>query len=74
MDKRELAENNVFFCDTCDRGFKTEDKYHEHVMGHEQVGMLVHEQAGMLDREQISRLGHELVGMLSHEQVGLLGP
>ncbi|KAI0219143.1 Nuclear fragile X mental retardation-interacting protein 1 [Lamellibrachia satsuma] len=39
MDKRELAENNVFFCDTCDRGFKTEDKYHEHVMGHEQCSV-----------------------------------
>lgn len=34
VDKRDLAENNAFFCDTCDRGFKTEEKYQEHVDGH----------------------------------------
>ncbi|RUS91190.1 hypothetical protein EGW08_001103 [Elysia chlorotica] len=34
MDKRDLPENNAYFCDTCDRGFKTEEKYHEHVAGH----------------------------------------
>ena len=37
IDKRELAENNVFFCDTCTRGFKTDEKFQEHVAGHEEV-------------------------------------
>ncbi|KAL3846547.1 hypothetical protein ACJMK2_017526 [Sinanodonta woodiana] len=32
--KRDLPENNLFFCDACDRGFKTEEKYNEHVDGH----------------------------------------
>ncbi|KAK3598403.1 hypothetical protein CHS0354_005497 [Potamilus streckersoni] len=32
--KRDLPENNLFFCDACDRGFKTEEKYNEHVEGH----------------------------------------
>ena len=26
-----------YFCDTCDRGYKDEDKYREHVDGHEKV-------------------------------------
>jgi len=37
VDKRELAENNRFFCDRCDRGFKTEEKYNEHTSQHQQV-------------------------------------
>ncbi|OWF47893.1 nuclear fragile X mental retardation-interacting protein 1-like [Mizuhopecten yessoensis] len=34
IDKRELPENNKFSCDICERGFKTEEKYKEHVDGH----------------------------------------
>ncbi|XP_062577878.1 FMR1-interacting protein NUFIP1-like isoform X2 [Saccostrea cucullata] len=34
VDKRDLAENNVYFCDTCDRGFKMEEKYQEHIQSH----------------------------------------
>ncbi|XP_059172994.1 FMR1-interacting protein NUFIP1-like [Physella acuta] len=34
IDKRLLPENNVFFCDICDRGFKSEEKYKEHTAGH----------------------------------------
>lgn len=37
IDKRDLPENNVYFCDICDRGFKTEEKYKEHVDGHVKV-------------------------------------
>ncbi|XP_005103615.1 nuclear fragile X mental retardation-interacting protein 1 [Aplysia californica] len=36
VNRRDLAEHNLFFCDTCDRGFKTEEKYQEHVDGHQQ--------------------------------------
>ncbi|XP_041354624.1 nuclear fragile X mental retardation-interacting protein 1-like [Gigantopelta aegis] len=39
VDKRDLAENNNFFCDTCDRGFKMKDKYDEHVDGHQQCSV-----------------------------------
>ncbi|ESO98797.1 hypothetical protein LOTGIDRAFT_231177 [Lottia gigantea] len=35
VDKRDLAENNVFYCDACDRGFKTEQVYTEHVDNHQ---------------------------------------
>ncbi|XP_067680864.1 FMR1-interacting protein NUFIP1-like isoform X1 [Haliotis asinina] len=35
IDKRELPENNQFFCDTCDRGFCSDEKYQEHVLQHE---------------------------------------
>ena len=35
IDKRDLPENNVFYCDTCDRGFRLEDEYLKHVAGHE---------------------------------------
>ncbi|GFO11509.1 nuclear fragile x mental retardation-interacting protein 1-like [Plakobranchus ocellatus] len=34
VDKRDLPENNLYSCDTCDRGFKTQEKYQEHVAGH----------------------------------------
>jgi len=37
VDKRDLAENNKFFCDRCDRGFKTEEKYKEHTAQHLKV-------------------------------------
>ena len=40
MDKRDTAENNVFFCDRCDRGFKTEEKYNEHTAQHEKVSVM----------------------------------
>ncbi|XP_050389922.2 FMR1-interacting protein NUFIP1 [Patella vulgata] len=36
VDKRDLAENNMFYCDICDRGFKQEDVYTKHVGEHEQ--------------------------------------
>ncbi|XP_041347125.1 nuclear fragile X mental retardation-interacting protein 1-like [Gigantopelta aegis] len=39
VDKRDLAENNNFFCDTCNRGFKMKDKYDEHVDGHQQCSV-----------------------------------
>eukprot|EP00105_Crassostrea_gigas_P020208 XP_011438942.1 PREDICTED: nuclear fragile X mental retardation-interacting protein 1 [Crassostrea gigas] len=34
VDKRDLAENNVYFCETCDRGYKAQDKYQEHIDSH----------------------------------------
>ncbi|KAH9514803.1 hypothetical protein Btru_023676 [Bulinus truncatus] len=34
IDKRLLPENNVFFCDICDRGFKNEELYKQHTDGH----------------------------------------
>ncbi|XP_055869125.1 FMR1-interacting protein NUFIP1-like [Biomphalaria glabrata] len=34
IDKRLLPENNVFFCDICDRGFKNEELYKVHNDGH----------------------------------------
>jgi hypothetical protein len=37
IDKRDLPENNKFYCEVCDRGFKTEDKYDEHCATHETV-------------------------------------
>ena len=43
VDKRDLAENNTFFCDTCDRGFKTQEKYQEHVDGHMKVKTFLHQ-------------------------------
>jgi len=33
-NKRELPENNAFYCEVCDRGFKTEEKYDEHCGTH----------------------------------------
>ncbi|KAK6194563.1 hypothetical protein SNE40_000177 [Patella caerulea] len=36
VDKRDLAENNLFYCDVCDRGFKREDIYTKHVSEHQQ--------------------------------------
>jgi len=41
VDKRDLAENNTFFCDRCDRGFKTEEKYNEHTAQHEKVCLVM---------------------------------
>ena len=37
VDKRELPENNKFYCDTCDRGYKDEDKFELHIQDHKQV-------------------------------------
>jgi len=37
VDTREAAENNAFYCDRCDRGFKTEEKYNEHTAQHKKV-------------------------------------
>ncbi|XP_076435394.1 FMR1-interacting protein NUFIP1-like [Babylonia areolata] len=34
VDKRDLPENNKFHCEVCDRGFKTEEKYEEHLSQH----------------------------------------
>lgn len=39
VDKRDLPENNAFLCEVCDRGFKTEDKYQEHVSEHQQCSV-----------------------------------
>jgi len=41
VDKRELEQNNAFFCDRCDRGFKTDEKYNEHTAQHEKVSLLL---------------------------------
>ena len=35
IDKRDLPENNKFYCEVCDRGFKLEEKYNEHLDTHE---------------------------------------
>lgn len=35
VDRRDLPENNVFVCETCDRGFKTEELYRTHLNNHE---------------------------------------
>lgn len=37
VDKRDLPENNAYFCEVCDRGFKAEDLYTNHVNSHEKV-------------------------------------
>lgn len=37
VNKRELPENNNFFCEVCDRGFKTDEKYQEHCATHRTV-------------------------------------
>ena len=37
VDKRDLPENNAFHCEVCDWGFKTEEKFQEHVNEHEHV-------------------------------------
>ncbi|KAL8574489.1 hypothetical protein ACOMHN_060159 [Nucella lapillus] len=34
VNKRELPENNQFHCEVCDRSFKSEEKYQEHVSEH----------------------------------------
>ena len=35
--KQELPENNKFFCDTCDRGFATDETFKKHTANHEKV-------------------------------------
>ena len=37
FEKRDLPENNKFYCEVCDRGFKDEPKYNEHVATHQTV-------------------------------------
>lgn len=37
VDKRDLPENNKFYCEVCDRGFKTDEKYVEHCATHKTV-------------------------------------
>ncbi len=37
IDKRDLPEYNQFICETCDRGFKEEEKYNIHTSEHVQV-------------------------------------
>lgn len=39
IDKRDLPENNKFYCEACDRGFKTEEKYKEHCDTHQTCGI-----------------------------------
>ena len=38
--RNDLPENYNYFCETCDRGFKEEDKYKIHINGHETVSTL----------------------------------
>lgn len=40
IDKRDLPENNKYYCEVCDRGFKIEEKYNEHLATHETVSYL----------------------------------
>ncbi|XP_064615558.1 FMR1-interacting protein NUFIP1-like [Liolophura sinensis] len=35
VDKRDLAENNAFYCDICDKGFKTKEGYDIHIGAHQ---------------------------------------
>lgn len=35
VNKRDLPENNKYYCDVCDRGYKDEDKYKLHCDQHE---------------------------------------
>ncbi|XP_053404461.1 FMR1-interacting protein NUFIP1-like [Mercenaria mercenaria] len=35
VNKRDLPENNKYYCDSCDRGYKDEDKYKLHCDQHE---------------------------------------
>ena len=37
IEKRDLPEWNVHFCEICDRGFKTEEKFKEHTDEHTKV-------------------------------------
>ena len=37
IDKNDLPENNKYYCESCDRGFKFEDKYAEHCLTHKTV-------------------------------------
>jgi len=39
VDKRELPENNKFYCEACDRGFKCDDKFKEHLATHRVCGV-----------------------------------
>ncbi|CAF0840331.1 unnamed protein product [Brachionus calyciflorus] len=39
IDKRDLPENNKFYCEVCDRGFKTDEKYQEHLSTHITCGV-----------------------------------
>ncbi|KAK7090124.1 FMR1-interacting protein NUFIP1-like [Littorina saxatilis] len=38
-DKRDLPENNQFHCETCDRGFNTDEKYQQHVLEHKKCSV-----------------------------------
>ena len=48
VDKRDLPENNAFHCEVCDRGFKTEEKFQEHVSQHEHVSWWLQFQGSFL--------------------------
>lgn len=37
MNKQDLPENNQFYCEVCDRGFKTDQLYDEHCKTHTTV-------------------------------------
>jgi len=41
VNKCDLEQNNVFYCDRCDRGFKNEEKYSEHTAQHEKVSIVM---------------------------------
>jgi len=41
LNNQEKPENYTFFCDRCDRGFKTEEKYNEHTAQHEKVPLVL---------------------------------
>ena len=37
QNAKESSDNDKFYCESCDRGFKVEDKYKEHCMTHRTV-------------------------------------
>ena len=67
VDSRDLAENNQFVCEICDRGFKTDEKYNTHISEHEKVKY-------PLDATHISRAGASyyilLIYLLGQERYG----
>ena len=41
MNVKDLPENNKYFCETCEKGFNTEEKYKVHTDSHEVVSVSV---------------------------------
>ena len=69
MNKRDLPENNKFFCDICDRGYKDEDKFKEHNDGHEKVGTSAETINHLVDRHELQMIDRSLKQMIDHFQL-----